>query len=259
MREMPVSSDASLSGHVGERAARDPSGPALVEIYRRLRAAYGPQHWWPGESPLETIVGAILTQGTAWTNVERALDNLKRAGLLSAPALRDIPESELAIMLRPSGFYNAKARKVKAFIEHLWDRHGGDLKTLLAQATPELRKELLTIYGIGEETADDIIVYAAGKPSFVVDAYTRRILGRLKVAPDGGTYSAYQDLFHRGLPPDATLFNEYHALLDMHGKGTCKVVPLCAGCCLLGLCPTGKASVDTSDAQSYNYPQTEYH
>ena len=224
--------------------------PPLLEVYRRLYAHYGPQHWWPGESPLEMVLGAILTQGTAWTNVEKALASLKRADLLSVEALRDVAESDLAAMLRPSGYFNAKARKVKAFINHLLDSYDGSLETFLGEETEWLREELLFIYGIGEETADDILLYAAGKPSFVIDTYTRRILKRLAVEPpDGKSYQAYQRLFHGGLPRDASLYNEYHALLDRHAKETCKKAPLCGGCCLLELCPSGKVSVDTPNTR----------
>ena len=222
----------------------------LLEVYDRLYQRYGPQHWWPGDGPLEVIFGAILTQFAAWTNVEKALTNLKEAGVMSIEALRDIPGERLALLLRPSGTFNTKARKVKAFINHLWENHGGDLGSLLSQEPAVLRRELLSIYGIGEETADDILLYAAGMPYFVIDAYTRRIIQRLGMAPEQQSYHAYQELFHRRLPRDAALFNEYHALLDRHAKETCRVQPLCVGCCQVELCPTGQARrhVDTSSS-----------
>ncbi len=229
----------------------DASEALLLEVYRRLYKRYGPQHWWPGESPLETVLGAILTQNTAWTNVEKALANLKGADMLSVQALRDVDEPDLAAMLRPSGYFNAKARKVKAFINYLWDCYHGEIEEFLQEDTEWLREELLSIYGIGEETADDILLYAAGKPSFVIDAYTRRILERLALEPsDGKSYQAYQRLFHRNLPWDVSIYNEYHALLDRHGKETCKKEPLCRGCCLLELCPRGRLSIDTSNTQT---------
>ena len=212
----------------------------LLGIYRLLYERYGPQHWWPAESRFEIILGAILTQAAAWTNVEQALANLKAAGCTSPQALRDIPEHTLAGLLRPSGYFNAKARKLKAFINHLWDNYGGDLESFLAKDVSELREELLSIHGIGEETADDIILYAAAKPYFVIDSYTRRIIKRLGLAPATETYSAYQGLFHQDLPLDASLFNEYHALLDRHAKETCKKEPICVECCLLSMCPTGQ-------------------
>lgn len=201
--------------------------------------AYGPQGWWPADTKLEVVLGAILTQSVAWGGVERALANLKEAECTSIGALQAIPEGDLAQLLRPSGYFNAKARKVKAFVSHLWDRHGGDLDAMLFQDPGKLRAELLSIYGIGEETADDIVLYAAGQPSFVIDSYTRRIMQRLRIAPITSSYAAHQAVFHSGLPADAGLFNEYHALLDQHAKAACRKEPLCPSCCLLDLCPTG--------------------
>ena len=227
-----------------------PDGGVFLEMYRRLHARYGPQHWWPADTALEVILGAILTQAVAWTGVERALVNLKDAGLMSVHALRACSEERLAGLLRPSGYFNAKARKLKAFIDHLSDRHHGDLASLFSGDTGALREELLSIHGIGEETADDILLYAAGRPSFVIDSYTRRILGRMGLAPDGDRYGDYQRVFHEALPPEEPLFNEYHALLDRHAKDACRKVPLCEGCCLLDLCATGMASVDTLGARN---------
>ena len=218
---------------------------ALLEIYRRLYATHGPQHWWPADSNLEIVVGAILTQAASWSNVERALSNLTGAGLLSTSALRDVSEDRLADLLRPAVYFNAKARKVKAFIEHLWDNYGGDLESFLSREPSGLRRELLSIHGIGEETADDILLYAAGAPYFVIDSYTRRILKRLGLAPHGESYRDYQELFHNELGPNAALFNEYHALLDRHAKETCRKVPRCAVCCLRDVCPTAGVSIDT--------------
>ncbi len=218
----------------------------LQGIYNRLYDRYGPQHWWPGESSLEVVLGAILTQAASWRNVERALANLKGSGLMSTAALREVSQDVLAVHLRPAVYYNAKARKVKAFIAHLWDGYGGDLDWFLSVEPAELRRELLQIYGIGEETADDILVYAAGVPSFVVDTYTRRIFRRLGLAPAQDRYRDYQDIFHRGLPARVPLYNEYHALLDRHAKETCRMVPLCHACCLRDWCPTAKAHIDTS-------------
>ena len=223
----------------------------LLEVYNSLCDRYGPQHWWPGDGPLQVILGAILTQFTAWANVEKALSNLKEAGVMSIEAIRDIPDERLAALLRPSGTFNAKARKVKAFVSHLVENHGGDVDRLLSQKPAMLRRELLSIYGIGEETADDILLYAAEVPSFVIDAYTRRIMQRLGLAPERQSYHDYQELFHGGLPQDTTLYNEYHALLDRHAKETCRTRPLCAGCCLREVCPTGQAAyVDTSSGEN---------
>ena len=164
---------------------------------------------------------------------------LRKPGAPRQKPFRPSPKADLAELLRPSGYFNAKARKVKAFIEHLWEHYGGDLDAMLSKDAVELRTELLSIYGIGEETADDIVLYAAGHPSFVIDSYTRRIMQRLRVAPHRNTYADYQAVFHDGLPADAGLFNEYHALLDQHAKAACRKEPLCSSCCLLDFCPTG--------------------
>ena len=221
------------------------AGPSalLPEIYRRLYQAYGPQGWWPGDGPFDVVVGAILTQSTAWRNVELAIARMKQADLWSLEAIHRCPEEDLAGVIRPSGYYNAKARKLKAFAAHVYRESAGDLDAFLAQDLESLRPQLLSIHGIGPETADDILVYAAGKPSFVIDAYTRTILQRMNITPPDGceTYDAYQSLFHQALPSDAALFNEYHALLDEHAKRACTKTPRCPECCLRDLCPTGRA------------------
>ena len=222
----------------------------LPIIYQRLLERYGPQHWWPGDTPFEVIIGAILTQSAAWANADRALTNLKQAGALSPQALLVIPLETLASLLRPSGYFNAKARKVRAFVEHLGKHYQDDLEFFLAQESQKLRQELLSIHGIGQETADDILLYAAGQPFFVVDAHTRRIVERLGVAPEGASYAEWQALFHNALPRDAPSYNEYHALLVTHGKETCRKSPRCQGCCLLDLCPTGQANVAIATARS---------
>ena len=150
-----------------------------MEVYRRLFDAYGPQHWWPGaETPIEVCIGAILTQSAAWTNVELAMRRLREAGALSLEGIHASTQEDLAELVHASGYFNVKARKLKAFAQHVYDHHGGDLDAMLAQPWEPLREELLGIYGIGEETADDIVLYAANAPSFVMDAYTRRILSR---------------------------------------------------------------------------------
>ena len=221
----------------------------LPEAYRRLYAAYGPQGWWPGESRFEVIVGAILTQSTAWTNVEKALASMRAAGCWSFESVAALPEQELAAIIRSSGYYNAKARKLQAFAFHVLERYNGSLDEMFRQDVPKLRAELLSIHGIGEETADDIIVYAAEKPSFVMDSYTRRIVDRMGIAPKGRNpgYASYQALFQDNLPADTLLFNEFHALLDHHAKVTClKTNPVCSECCLADLCPTGSGSADSA-------------
>lgn len=213
----------------------------LLDAYGRLYSAYGPQHWWPAETSFEVIVGAVLTQSAAWTNVEKALANLKAAGALSPEGLRRLSEQDLAQLIRPSGYFNAKARKLKAFAGLLFDRFGGDLDSLLAAQAEELRPLLMSTHGVGPETADSILLYAAGYPVFVVDAYTRRLFSRLGVRAERDTYEGWQRLFTEALAADAPLFNEYHALIVEHGKRRCRRRPLCRGCPLLDVCPTGQA------------------
>jgi len=209
----------------------------LLDIYHRLLTRYGPQQWWPADSPFEVIVGAILTQSAAWTNVERAILNLKTEGVLSPPALRQLPIEELSQLIYPAGYYNAKAIKIKSFVQWLEEYYDDSLDRLFTLAMPLLRRELLSVHGIGEETADSIILYAAQKAIFVIDAYTRRIISRLGLEPPTSSYTAFQDLFMQYLPHDEILFNEYHALLVCHGKVTCKKRPLCHDCCLNSICP----------------------
>jgi endonuclease III related protein len=210
--------------------------PLLTDIYQRLYKAYGPQHWWPAEEPFEVIVGAILTQSAAWTNVEKAISNLKKARTLSPRSLREIPEKQLAYLIYPSGYYNAKARKLKAFTEWLGQEFDDNLVKLFQPGIKQLREQLLGIYGIGEETADSILLYAGNKPVFVIDAYTRRIIDRLGLTTKLTGYRDYQKLFMDYLPPDVAVFNEYHALLVKMGKEACRKKPLCFNCCLNPLC-----------------------
>ena len=218
---------------MGRKAAK--TAEALIVIHNRLFDRYGPQHWWPGDTPFEVIIGAILTQSTAWSNVEKAIANLKAAGLLDAVSLDEIATDKLATLIRPSGYYNAKAAKLKAFIERLHDEHGGSLDKLFALDTSDLHKELLSIHGIGPETADSILLYAAHRPVFVIDAYTKRIIGRLGLALSSDSYESFQQLFMERLPHDEGMFNEYHALLVRHGKDVCRKTPRCEVCCLAGL------------------------
>ena len=182
------------------------------------------------------IVGAILTQSAAWGNVEKAIANLRSAKALSPRLLRDLTTSKLANLIRPCGYYNAKARKLKSFAYWLGNHYDDDLKRLFAGNIDDLRAQLLSIHGIGQETADSIILYAANKPIFVVDAYTRRIISRVGLAPNKNSYAGYQALFMENLAPDAGLFNEYHALLVCLGKKVCRPRPLCPQCCLSNLC-----------------------
>lgn len=220
--------------------------PSLLrEIYSRLFTAYGPQRWWPNQTgtPFEIIIGAILTQGTNWRNVERSLANLIAADAITAAAIHQLSREELATLIRPSGYYNAKAAKLQAFTAFLFEFHGGDLDALFALPVATMRRQLMGIWGIGPETADAIVLYAAGKPIFMVDAYTQRIFSRLGLAAPDAPYHALQERFAR-LPPDVELFNEYHALLDEHGLITCRPTPKCLGCPLLDLpCAYGQQRV----------------
>lgn len=212
----------------------------LMEIYHRLLIHYGPQHWWPADEPFEVIVGAILTQATAWSNVEKAIANLKEARGLTPAALRQLPLDRLAQLLYPCGYYNAKALKLKSFAQHLGECFNDSLDELFSLGTDQLRSELLSIHGIGYETADSIILYAAGKPIFVIDAYTSRIFRRLGLGAASQSYGSLQALFMENLPHDEGLFNEYHALLVRHGKEVCKKKPLCNHCCLSEFCPSSE-------------------
>ena len=216
----------------------------IAGVYDRLLAAYGPQGWWPADSPFEMIVGAILVQAVAWRNVEGTMAKLKEAGALSPSALRRLPEPELARLCYSCGYHNAKARKLKAFAERLGER-GDDLEAWLAGPTEALREELLSIHGVGPETADSILLYAAGKPAFVIDAMTRRIVDRLGVPPAGRAYADYQRLFEANLPQDSAVYNEYHALLVALAKRHCvKREPRCGGCPVADLCATGRGGAD---------------
>lgn len=209
--------------------------PALLDIYKTLMRAYGPQHWWPAETPTEVVIGAILTQNTAWTNVERAIEQLRRANALSFSALRDMPIHKLEQLIRPAGTFRVKALRLKAFVDVLWEQHGGSLQELFAGSVERVRTRLLAIHGVGPETADAILLYAAGKASFVVDAYTVRILRRHFLLDDTAKYDDVQAMFHRALSPDPRMYNEYHALLVAIGKRHCRPTAKCDGCPLESL------------------------
>jgi endonuclease-3 related protein len=211
----------------------------IPDIFRQLFACFGPQHWWPGGTPFEVMVGAILTQSASWHNVELAIESLKQAGSLSPKALRQIPMVDLAGYIHSSGYYHAKAKKLKAMVKWLGG-YEDDLKRAFAGNLGEKRNELLGIHGIGPETADSILLYAAEKPVFVIDAYTRRITERIGIAPQKDSYDAFQRLFTSNLEQDARLFNEYHALLVKLGKDVCRKKPLCQVCCLKEMCSYGR-------------------
>jgi endonuclease-3 related protein len=220
---------------IAEQRLRHGRSLEPLDVYERLFEEYGPQHWWPADSPFEVMIGAVLTQNTAWVNVERALGNLKRTEALDAEALLSLPMARLAELLRPSGFFNLKARRVVALCR--WYLDNGDLKTLRRRSTARLRNELLAVHGIGRETADDILLYVFERPVFVVDAYTRRLLSRLGLLDGEQGYESIRAQLEAALPRRAPLFNEFHALIVQHGKGVCRVKPRCDKCCFAADCP----------------------
>lgn len=208
----------------------------LAHLYQRLYDHFGPQHWWPGDTPFEVMLGAVLTQNTNWANVEKAIDNLKRVDLLSYSRLAELPGGLLAEYIRPAGYYNIKAGRLRNLFALIRDRYEGSVEALLAEETGELRQALLSVKGIGRETADSIVLYAAGRPVFVVDAYTYRILLRHDLIGEEAGYDEIQELFMDNLDSDASLYNEFHALLVCAGKEYCrKSAPRCQGCPLNGL------------------------
>lgn len=195
-----------------------------------MERRYGPTGWWPGDTTFEIAVGAILTQNTAWRNVEQAIANLKSAYLLSPRAILDSADTELERALKPSGYFRVKARRLRSFCDHLQQRYGGSVKRMARRPLPALREELLGIHGIGPETADDILLYACGHPVFVVDAYTRRIFSRHGHVPPTIGYEDLRAVFERNLDADLELFQEYHGLIVFTGKDYCRSKPKCEGC-----------------------------
>lgn len=218
--------------------------PELVVYYDALFRAHGPQRWWPGRTRFEVIVGAILTQNTSWANVERAIAELRREKLLSATGIKRVPVVRLARLIRSSGYFRQKARKLKAFVEFLRKHYQGSLDKLFATPTAALREQLLSVHGIGPETADSILLYAGNHPVFVVDAYTRRILERHGLADGKESYEEIRGRFEQSLPPSVEMFNEYHALIVHTGKHFCrKQKPACEHCALRPfLTPTAEVS-----------------
>lgn len=204
----------------------------IPKAYRRLYKFFGPQHWWPGDTPFEVIIGAILTQNTAWTNVEKAIANLKAAGALSSPAvMAGLRTPRLARLIRPAGYYNVKARRIKSFLSLLRTRYNMDLKALRRLDTARLRGELMGVNGIGPETCDSILLYAFGRPVFVVDAYTKRVFSRHGLFKESLGYHDVQRIFTDNLRRESAIFNEYHALIVRLAKDFCRKKPRC------GLCP----------------------
>lgn len=210
---------------------------ALQEIYDRLLAAFGPQAWWPAESPFEVMVGAILTQNTSWRNVERAIEQLRTHDCLSPQGIHSLAVDELAELIRSAGYFRVKARRLKNLVSYLFEHHAGSLESFFSVSLPRLRQELLQINGIGPETADSILLYAGHLPSFVVDNYTARVLKRHGWADPAAGYHELQSLFHAELPAEPQLFNEFHALVVQLGKEFCRPRARCEGCPLVCYLP----------------------
>jgi len=215
----------------------------LLDIYRLLLDHFGPRHWWPAKTPFEVMVGAILTQNTAWANVKKAMANLEAEGALEPQALAQLPLPKLRRLIRPSGYYNQKAKKLRAFLRFfLAEPYRGSVERLAAEDIEKLREALLAIWGIGPETADSILLYALEKPVFVADAYTRRVFARLGLTPPQASYAELQEFFFRRLPQDIELYNDYHAQVVALGNRYCRAKPACEWCPLksLGRCRMDK-------------------
>ena len=206
------------------------SATILMDMFASMSEASGPQHWWPARSRWEVIVGAILAQNTAWRNAERAIESLRAADALKPEAMRKLDRENLAELIRSAGTYRIKADRLRQFLDFFFERYDGDLERMFATGLEELRRELLTVRGIGRETADAILLYAGEKPTFVVDAYTARILRRHGLMDEQADYEEIKDFFESALPADAELFNEYHALLVLVGKQYCRPSAKCSGC-----------------------------
>jgi len=212
---------------------------SLQQVFDDLLAAYGSQHWWPGDTPFEVMVGAILTQNTAWGNVEKAIANLKKNDALSAEMIAGCEHDRLAAWLKPSGYFNIKATRLRNFCR--WFLDWGGYEALSQRPTDELRHGLLSVNGVGPETADDMLLYAFERPVFVIDAYTRRLFSRLGLVDEKLGYEALRAFFEKALPADVALFNEYHALIVRHAKEACRKRPVCGPCPLGPVCPVAQS------------------
>lgn len=212
-----------------------PTRRQLLALYDGMLAGYGEQPWWPADDAFEIAVGAVLTQNTNWSNVEKALDNLKQAGALSLAELRRLPSAELAALIRPSGYYNIKARRLRNLCDYL---HAvGGLEALRERPADDVRGGLLSVNGVGAETADDIALYALDLPVFVIDTYTRRLLQRHGLVSGGESYESLRLGFERVLPRETALYRQFHALIVTHAKASCRKSPQCGACCLQQSCP----------------------
>jgi endonuclease-3 related protein len=231
-----------------------PSRQVLQTIYERLIRHFGPQHWWPGETAFEVAVGAILTQNTSWKNAAYAVANLKRFRLLDPFRLKSAPIQRLAGCIRPCGYYRQKAKYLKAFAEYLCHSHHGRMDRMAKIPIDLIRKDLLDLPGIGPETADSILLYALGKPIFVVDAYTRRVLARHSLIPWDADYHEIQSIFMDRLPHQSAIFNEYHALLVAVGKKFCRPHPHCSHCPLRRIGRLNLETVETAENRAQRQP-----
>jgi endonuclease-3 related protein len=225
----------------GVRDREDTTGSlSLLQVFEMLLSAYGPQNWWPGDTPFEVMVGAILTQNTAWGNVAQAIGNLREEGLLHGNALLRAQPERVKALIAPAGYFNVKYERLRNLLRYLAS-HGWDLEELRRRPLAELREELLAVKGVGPETADSILLYALQRRMFVVDAYTRRLFSRLGYGwMEKATYGEVQSFFVETLPEDTSLYNEFHALIVVHCKDTCKKKPRCEGCRLSSRCPSGR-------------------
>jgi endonuclease-3 related protein len=233
---IPPSARTALDAGVAQRpqAPQSTAQPPLDEYFNSLLTAFGPQHWWPGKTQFEIIVGAILTQNTSWTNVEHAITNLRGAGLLSPAAIERVPLRRLERLVRSSGYFRQKARKLKAFCAFLRTEYRGSLKRMFETPTMVLREKLLGVFGVGPETADSILLYAGDHAVFVVDAYTKRVLSRHGWANEKTKYDDIRWMFERQFPGNAARFNEFHALMVNTGKSYCRKREALCGQCPLG-------------------------
>ena len=205
-------------------------GKILIRLYEELYRSFGPQHWWPARTRFEIVIGTILTQNTAWSNVEKAIANLRKEKLLSPLSLKNVKKKKLAALIRPAGYYNIKTERLKNFVNFLFKKYDGSLRKMFLRDTPRLKEELLSVKGIGMESADSILLYAGRKPIFVIDAYTKRVLSRHDIIDKDSDYESVQRLFMDNLPTDHRIFNEYHALLVRLAKDICRKKPRCHIC-----------------------------
>ncbi len=215
--------------------------PKLLDIYKKLERRFGFQNWWPGETPDEIIIGAILTQNTNWRNVERAISNLKKHGSISLESIYATDAKKLARLVRPSGFYKQKAKRLKSFASHVHNFYGGSLADFFSKDAGSLRRELLSMDGIGKETADSIILYAAEKPVFVVDAYTKRVYSRVYGLSEEPDYDSLQKAIESEIPRNVRLYKDFHAQIVELAKNYCRKMPLCTDCPLRSVCIRGKS------------------